>query len=114
MRFHDLAVGTDFEYRGRRYVKTGPLTARAPEGGDRIIPRSAPVTSAESPGSAPDRPLPRGEVLDALAAFEQACRSFLDGLADQVDGDSLAAARAGIDRAGERCRARLALTTEKS
>lgn len=41
MRLQHLAIGARFEYEGQVYVKTGPLTASAEQGGQRMIPRYA-------------------------------------------------------------------------
>ena len=107
MRFHELAVGAGFDYRGRRYVKTGPLTARAPEGGDRIIPRSALVQASEQPAPTAHPP-PDGDAIHAaLAALERDCLARVDSLTPGAGPGDLASARAGLERAFAEFRARL-------
>jgi hypothetical protein len=44
MKFHQLAIGTRFHYRGQDYCKSSPLAASAGDGSQRMIPRSAKVT----------------------------------------------------------------------
>jgi len=41
MRLQDLPVGTRFEYQGKVFVKTGPITAASETGGQQMIPRHA-------------------------------------------------------------------------
>ena len=38
MKLQHLAIGARFEFEGQVYVKTGPLTASAEQGGQRVIP----------------------------------------------------------------------------
>jgi hypothetical protein len=109
MRFHELAVGAGFQYRGRPYVKTGPLTARGPEGGDRIIPRSALVQPSAPPAPAPHPSPDEAAVRTALGALERDCLARLDSLGAGAGPKDLAAARAGLERAFAEFRARLGL-----
>jgi len=72
-RFAGLAIGTGFEFRGRPYVKTGPLTAADPQGAQRLIPRAAVVTviTPETPeGTPPVAELP-ADLQEALATYHQ-------------------------------------------
>ena len=41
MKLHQLAMGARFEYEGKVFTKTGPITASADEGGQQMIPRYA-------------------------------------------------------------------------
>lgn len=44
MRFYLIPVGKEFNYRGKTYIKAGPLTASPKTGGkDKLIQRSAEV-----------------------------------------------------------------------
>jgi hypothetical protein len=113
MKFGELVVGAGFEYRGRTYVKTGPLTAQAAEGGDRIIPRSARVEPNEAVVAAAQAPLSRGEVGAAVAAFEEACLRCLDRIGARANPDAVGAARAELERAGRDFRARLGLSADE-
>jgi hypothetical protein len=49
MRFPQLKIGQQFEFQGKRYTKTGPLTAsEEATGASTMIRRSAEVTVVES------------------------------------------------------------------
>ncbi|MGD9164923.1 MAG: hypothetical protein PVF13_09215 [Chromatiales bacterium] len=51
MRFPQLAIGQLFTYQGKRYTKTGPLTASEEgSGAQRMIPRAAEVTLIDTAG----------------------------------------------------------------
>lgn len=49
MKFQLLPLGARFEFEGKVYVKTGPLTAAAEAGGQRMIPRSAVLKPLDAP-----------------------------------------------------------------
>jgi hypothetical protein len=52
MRFPQLKIGQQFEYQGKRYTKTGPLTASEEEtGASAMIRRSAEVTEVINPAA---------------------------------------------------------------
>lgn len=60
MKLHDLAIGARFEYNGKVFVKTGPITATSEEGGQQMIPRYAvlkplDVTPADTPEPAQEK-----------------------------------------------------------
>lgn len=113
MKFQLLAIGARFEFEGREYVKTGPLTASS-DGVQRMIPRFAVLKPLDAPVE-PVRKSPRNlDEAVVLAAFEtffaESTRLLrtLPADADQVRTclDELAAARqqfldqiAGSDRA---------------
>lgn len=70
MKFQMLPLGARFEFEGDVYVKTGPLTAAAEAGGQRMIPRSAVLKPLDAP--VVEKPK-AGRKLDAAvvtAAFE--------------------------------------------
>ena len=72
MRLQHLAVGARFEYEGQVYVKTGPLTASAEQGGQRMIPRYADLKPLDvEPASGAGEGAVRGREDDARvrAAF---------------------------------------------
>ena len=51
MRFPQVAVGQRFNYQGKCYTKTGPLTAsKEGDGNQRMIPRAAEVTPVDAAG----------------------------------------------------------------
>ena len=82
MKLQHLAIGDRFEYNGKVFVKTGPLTASSDEGGQQIIPRYAvlkpldPPPVAEKPGLR--RRLDEKTVRAAFDDFYQACRTLVD------------------------------------
>jgi hypothetical protein len=81
MRFPQLALGQHFSYQGKRYTKTGPLTASEADGGNpRMIPRSAEVTPLDAAGE-PVRELKRRY---AHAELEAQIKRFKADLADQL------------------------------
>lgn len=78
MKLQHLPIGARFEYEGQIYVKTGPLTASAEQGGQRVIPRYAvlrpldPTPSAEAPGAGVRR-LDAQRVRKAFDRFYAVC-----------------------------------------
>lgn len=93
MKLQHLAIGDRFEYEGRIFVKTGPLTASSEDGGQQIIPRYALLTpintgSKSSPASRQDHTAIR-------AAFEDFYRTA-ERLAAPEAHAELAAAREGF------------------
>lgn len=72
MKLQHLAIGTRFEYEGTIYVKTGPMTACAETGGQKLIPRHAILKSlAATPA---ETQAATGEWLDTArvrAAFDR-------------------------------------------
>lgn len=94
MKFPQLPVGARFEYEGRVYVKTGPISAASEQGGQRMIPRHAVLRPVDgTPEPAPPkaaRTLDEGVVLAAFEDFYATCA----GLAGGAAAPELAAARA--------------------
>ena len=82
MKLQHLAIGDRFEYNGKIFVKTGPLTAASEEGGQQIIPRHAvlkplnPPPREEKPGLR--RKLEEKTILAAFDDFYQSCRALVD------------------------------------
>ncbi len=87
MRFHQLPVGETFEYQGRIYVKTGPLTAAARDGGSqRCIPRSAgvrPVIAGMETSTLRDS---SNTVVTTEAAVDAFCRTVTE-MIEELAGD---------------------------
>ena len=85
MKLQHLAIGDRFEYQGKIFVKTGPLTASSEAGGQQIIPRYAVLTPLnpppreEKPGLR--RKLEEKLVLAAFEDFYQACSTLVDNSA---------------------------------
>ena len=95
MKLQHLAVGARFEYEGKVFVKTGPLTASSDQGGQQIIPRYAVLKPLDLPESAPApgvaaRRLDPQRVRKAFEAFYASC----DALVAPADREQLEAARA--------------------
>ena len=53
MKFQDLPVGARFEYQGKVFVKTGPITAASEAGGQQMIPRYADLRPLDRPEALP-------------------------------------------------------------
>ena len=79
MRFHEIAIGTRFEFEGMEYVKTDTLLATSKEGKQRLIRRSANLTPLDVASGAPvsgsQKPasLDRNKTLQAFDLFYQTC-----------------------------------------
>ncbi|MDP2432861.1 MAG: hypothetical protein Q8O33_12620 [Pseudomonadota bacterium] len=103
MKFQLLPLGARFEYEGKTYVKTGPLTA-AGDDGQRMIPRHAVLKPLDgTPTDAPrraDRKLDETAVKAALEAFHGECSRLLQAVAENPD--QAPAARAVLDAARQR------------
>ncbi len=102
MKFQLFSIGARFEYEGKAYVKTGPLTATTEDGGQRMIPRSAILTPLDSarveapkPGLKVDR-----TVLEALAVFHAECAHLLQVVADDATQEQTALTK--LDTARQR------------
>lgn len=82
MKLQHLAIGDRFEFHGKIFVKTGPLTASSEDGGQQIIPRYAVLKPIdlppreEKPGLR--RKLEEGAVLAAFDDFYKTCSELLD------------------------------------
>ena len=93
MKFQQLPLGARFEYEGKVYLKAGPMTATAEQGGQCLIPRYAvlkPLDGAVAqakPG--PHRKMDEAVVLAAFEEFYGICR----GLVDEASRFELASAR---------------------
>lgn len=76
MKLQHLAIGDRFEYEGKIYVKTGPLTASSDQGGQQLIPRYAVLKPLDAP-VAGKSPASREKVNKAavLAAFDRFYRT---------------------------------------
>jgi hypothetical protein len=80
MKLQNLAIGSRFEYEGKVYVKTGPITATSDPGGQRVIPRSAtlkPLDDSHTGKTSPEA-IDKATVLNAFNAFYQTCSMCLD------------------------------------
>lgn len=82
MKLQHLPIGTRFEFEGKIFVKTGPLTASSEQGGQRMIPRSAllkpldGVQQEAKPGV--PRKLDEAVMLKAFEAFYGDCERLVD------------------------------------
>lgn len=101
MKFQQLPIGTRFEYEGKVYVKTGPVSAASDQGGQRLIPRFAVLKPLDGTARADvpeksDRKLDAAVVMAAFAVFCEEC----DGLLESAEAKSaLAAARQRFEAA---------------
>jgi len=83
MKLQDIPIGGRFEYDGKIFTKTGPLTASAEPGGQRMIPRYAnllpldiPVPQSKLAGM--HRKLDEAAVQTAFHEFHRRCAELLD------------------------------------
>lgn len=83
MKLQDIPIGGHFEYNGKIFTKTGPLTATAEQEGQCMIPRYAQLRSLDLP--APERQLPgmrrkldETAVKTAFDEFYRSCTELLD------------------------------------
>lgn len=109
MKFQMLPLGARFEFEGKVYVKTGPLTAATEAGGQRMIPRSAVLKPLDAPVAQTPKAGRKLDEVVVTAAFE---RFFADSarLLQAAEPDVLLAStlRAELDAARERFLAELA------
>lgn len=114
MKFQLLPLGARFEYEGKAYVKTGPVTASSDDG-QRMIPRHAVLKPLDgAPVEAPkraSRKLDETTVKAALEAFHGECARLLQAVAEQPD--QAQAARAVLDAARQRFLDALLVNTER-
>ena len=82
-KLQDIAIGGRFEYDGKIFTKTGPLTASSEQGGQSMIPRYAnlrpfdlPIQEEKLPGMR--RRLDETAVKTAFLEFYQSAAELLD------------------------------------
>lgn len=79
MKLQHFAIGARFEYEGKVFVKTGPLTATSEQGGQQMIPRYAMLKPLDLPEPAPaqaqGRRLDPQTVRQAFDTFYATCRA---------------------------------------
>lgn len=82
MKLQHLVIGARFEYEGVVFVKTGPLTASAESGGQRLIPRYAELRPLDVPAVEPERKgkrlIERDKVTQAFDAFFASCEGLVE------------------------------------
>ena len=83
MKFTQIPLGTRFEFEGKIFSKTGPMTASAEDGsGQRLIPRYAvlkPVDGAAPVVDAPPaRQVDEACVIAAFDSFYATCLRLVD------------------------------------
>jgi hypothetical protein len=81
MKLQDIPVGTRFEYQGRVFVRTGPITATAEDGSQRMIPRYAdlrPLDPLPEKPPASQRTLDEARVRAAFDEFHRTCLRITD------------------------------------
>ncbi|MES9968657.1 MAG: hypothetical protein ABW092_01400 [Candidatus Thiodiazotropha sp.] len=103
MRFPHLKIGQQFEYQGKRYTKTGPLTASdAATGASAMIRRSAEVTlveaaAAQKPQAKPKQHYSRQEMLELCQVYKSNLKHKLELLAEKEQDLELDSVLALID-----------------
>ena len=84
MKLNHLPIGARFEYEGQIYTKTGPITATAERGGQRMIPRHATLRPVDGcPPPPPDTvgsKLDEKSVLEAFEAYHAIALRLTEGL----------------------------------
>ncbi len=103
MKFQMLPMGARFEYEGRVYLKTGPMTAVSEAGGQRMIPRFAVLKPLDGAVAAParaGRKLDESAVLAAFDRFYAECADLLFG--HEPDVQRARDLRAALERARDR------------
>lgn len=83
MKFTQIPLGARFEFEGKVFSKTGPMTATAEDGsGQRLIPRYAvlkPVDGWTPPvETAPARQLDEARIIAAFDKFYSQCLRLVD------------------------------------
>jgi hypothetical protein len=81
MKLQHLPIGARFEYEGKVFVKTGPLTASSDQGGQRVIPRYAVLKPLDLPetGSGDARgKLNEAAIKTAFQEFYLTCSQLVD------------------------------------
>lgn len=83
MKFNLLAIGQQFEYQGKTYIKSTPLIAHQVDNGEqRLIPRSAMVTVTGAAGTPPvseNKSISEQELQQAFNQFETALEKNFEG-----------------------------------
>ena len=86
MKLQDIPIGGHFEFEGKVFTKTGPLTASSDPGGQRMIPRYANLRPLDQPAleersGGPRRRLDDAAVQAAFHAFYERCAGLVDNAA---------------------------------
>ncbi len=89
MKLQHLAIGARFEYEGKVFVKTGPITASSENGGQQLIPRYAILKPLDLPAQEEKPGSGKKNVLAAFDAFYRTCSE----LVPEADRPALAEAR---------------------
>lgn len=108
MKFQLLPMGARFEYEGKVYTKTGPMTASSEQGGQRMIPRFAvlkPLDGVVTEAPGPGRTLDEATVMAAFEQFYGTCANLLFG--NESDVQRARDLRARLEAARERFSERL-------
>lgn len=84
MKINLLPIGARFEYQGEIYTKTGPITATADKGGQRMIPRHAALRPVDGhvppPNPARTRQVDEQTVITAFDAYHTLALRLADGM----------------------------------
>ncbi len=84
MKLNHLPIGARFEYDGQIYTKTGPITAAAEKGGQRMIPRHAVLRPVDGhtppPAASTTRQVDENRVLAAFDSYHNTALRLAEGL----------------------------------
>jgi hypothetical protein len=106
MKFQQLKIGQQFEYKGEGYIKDGPVMALHQASGKKVlIPRSAELLPAEATAAAQAAQLPgtiSSDVLvEALNNYEARCLELFEAIAADIGPDKRHQLLAELKRARE-------------
>jgi len=103
MKLQDIPLGSRFEYDGKIFTKTGPLTASSEQGGQSMIPRYANLRPLDLPTQEEWQPGIQRRL--EAAAVKKAFDEFYRSAAELLDESALPA----LAEARQRCLDKLKL-----
>lgn len=91
MKFHQLAIGTQFEFAGKRCIKTSPVMASEVDSGKPVFMKRSSVVIIDSPEArAPSPAQGSGDRLhDALTAYRRQCLQLIHHRFPDLDESEL-------------------------
>lgn len=119
IKFTLLPLGENFDYQGERYSKTGPLTASHLQSGrQRMIPRSAMVTTRGVEATDAVEPSPQGRlaasaVIEAFGHYHNGCLDWLKLAEQELSPETSQQIREALEQARLRLLAELKQVEEQ-
>lgn len=112
MKFQHLPLGARFEFDGKVYAKTGPLTATAEDGsGQRMIPRHVLLKPVDAPLPMGDAgnpsPAQAARLRTAASLFVTQCTRLIEVACARTDPDLAAELMSELEVARKRFEAAL-------